>query len=107
MPRRHSPWLQETKIKEKGACSIVFTLVERACVSNGEEERDEVLPFTLALLQSAGSQSDESWGSTEMAMLSSQHPLMEVEERLVGAAVGGEGRALAVVWEEMGDGDKR
>jgi hypothetical protein len=42
-----------------------------------------------------------------MAMLSSQHPLMEVEERLVGAAVGGEGRALAVVWEEMGDGDKR
>jgi hypothetical protein len=42
-----------------------------------------------------------------MAMLSSQHPLMEVEERLVGAVVGGEGRALAVVWEEMGDGDKR
>jgi hypothetical protein len=59
MPRRRSPWLQETKIKEKGACSIVFTLVERACVSNGEE-RDEVLLFTLALLQSAGSQSDES-----------------------------------------------
>jgi hypothetical protein len=53
---RHSPWLQETKnvrgrgealilktkMKEKGMCSILFTLVAHACVPDGEEERDKL-----------------------------------------------------------------
>jgi hypothetical protein len=31
-----------TKMKEKGVCSILFTLVAHACVPDGEEERDKL-----------------------------------------------------------------